>query len=407
MKYTIKNIQSFIRNEKMIFILVLICIITSSFIINFSYGLYQNYNVIKEEEASEFTEIPIIINDQNAITKAKIKECVFSISNTTNNAISLYCAFPIIEPFYTLQNDETHPCNRVIVNFTAENGCIKPSTRFAENMKQNGNLITGKYFSEEQEADGERVALVRLIENRSDLGITKLITTRVEGDAETIEIQGEEYEVDKRWVEIQGKEYEVIGYHTQLATPYFPFESLDESTLFQDMIGIVFKNSITLLEYNEIRQNFEYVFGDAITVPDMDIPESENYYLYNTIIIISILIAILAAINFAVLYKYILSKRTKALAIFRMCGCTKTRILTIFLSECMIITVPIFVLTVFVYDKFVLPKLGQHFEYMESAYSFKLYLLIFFIYILATVVVLLFMISGFLGKTIREAKGEK
>ncbi len=78
-----------------------------------------------------------------------------------------------------------------------------------------------------------------------------------------------------------------------------------------------------------------------------------------------------------------------------------------FLSECMIIAVPLFALTTLIYDKFVLPKLGQHFEYIESAYSPKLYLLIFGIYIAATFVVLLFMISGFLRKTIREAKEEK
>ena len=139
----------------------------------------------------------------------------------------------------------------------------------------------------------------------------------------------------------------------------------------------------------------------------MDIPESENYYLYNTIIIISILIAILAAVNFAVLYRYILSRRTKTLAVFRMCGCTKFTALRMFLSECMFITVPLFALTTIIYDKFMLPKLGQHFEYIESAYSFKLYLLIFGIYIAATFVVLTVMISRFLGKTIREAEEEK
>lgn len=50
MKYILKNIKLFIKNEKMVFLLVLLCVVTSSFIISFSYGLYQNYNVVKEEE---------------------------------------------------------------------------------------------------------------------------------------------------------------------------------------------------------------------------------------------------------------------------------------------------------------------------------------------------------------------
>ena len=78
-----------------------------------------------------------------------------------------------------------------------------------------------------------------------------------------------------------------------------------------------------------------------------------------------------------------------------------------FLSECMLIAIPLFAATTVIYDRIVLPKLGQHFEYIESAYSIKLYLLIFCIYIAATLIVLLFMISGFLRKTIREAKEEK
>ena len=393
MKYIVKNMHSFLKNEKMIFMLIILCVVTSSFIINFSYGLYQNYNVVKAEETSEFTEIPIIINNQEAITKAKVKECVFSISDKTNKAINMYLVFPIIEPFYSQQFHDTNPWNRINLYFTAENGIIKPSTRFEENLKKNGNLIDGEYFNEAQEANGERVAIVELENGELSFGCTKAITTRIDGD--------------KRWVEIQGKEYEVIGYHTQMATPYFPFESLDETTNFQELIDIVFKKPITISQYNEIKQNFELVFGDAVTVPDMDIPESENYYLYNTIIIISILIAVLAAINFAVLYKYILSKRTKMLAIFRICGCTKLKVLSMFLMECMIIAIPLFAATTFIYDKFVLSQLGKHFEYIEDAYSFNLYVLISGIYIIATILVLILMINGFLRKTIREAKEEK
>lgn len=394
MKYILKNIKSFVKLEKMIFLLILLCIVTSSFIINFSYGLYQNYNVIKKEKNSEFKELCITINDSDSVTKDKLKNCVFAISNKTNKSISMYLVFPIIEPFYGMQDDGW---NRVMIRFTAENGIIKPSTAFAQQIKDNGNMISGEYFTEKQEGNGDLVALVRPTVDPqfkdTMVDVTSDITTRIDGE--------------KRWVEIQNKEYEVIGYHKQLATPYFPFESLDDSTTFQDAIYLVFPKSITNSQYKEVKMNFEGMFGSAVTVPELDIPESENYYLYNTIILISIMIAILAAINFAVLYKYILSKRTKTLAVFRICGCTKSKALAMFLSECMIIAVPLFAVTTLIYDKFVLPKLGQHFEYIESAYSPKLYLLIFGIYIAATFVVLLFMISGFLRKNIREAKEEK
>lgn len=389
MKYIIKNIKSFIRTEKMIFLLVLLCIITSSFIINFSYGLYQNYHVIKEEESSELDEIIIIVNDSNLVTKDKIKECVFSIPDKTNEVIDMYLVYPKFEPFSNMLD-----WGPLMVRFRTEKGIIKPCEVFHNALVKNGNLKSGEYFSEDQEMNGELVAIARIInEDDLDFDCTNNIISRIEGD---------DY-----WIEIQGKEFKVIGWHSQLQTPYIPFESLEESTEFENVIWLTFTKPITRPQYNDVRESFENIFGSAITVPDLDIPESESYYLYNTIILISIIIAVLAAINFAVLYKYILSKRMKMLAVFRICGCTKSKALAMFLSECMIITVPLFAATTLIYDKFVLPKLGQHFEYIESAYSIKLYLLIFGIYIAATLVVLLFMINGFLKKTIREAKEEK
>lgn len=391
MKYALKNIKSFITSEKMIFILILVCVITSSFIINFSYGLYQNYHIVQEEELSGITEIDILINDSDSVTKDKIKNCVFSISDETNDALKMYLTFPIIDIFYEYQ--QAAMLNMVMCRFTVKDSTIRPSEYFAQTLKDNRNMISRRYFTESEEINGDLVALVADTSDYSSVDITNEIATRIEGD--------------QRWVEIQWKEYEVIGYHKQLGTPYFPFESLDEDTTFQYYIMLVFYDPLTSSQYTEVKNNFESTFGSAITVPNLEIPEPENYYLYNTIILISLLIAILAAINFAVLYKYILSKRTKTLAVFRICGCTKAKVLRMFLSECMIIAIPLFAATTLIYDKLVLPKLGQHFEYIESAYSIKLYLLIFGIYIAATLIVLMIMISSFLGKTIYESKGGK
>jgi hypothetical protein len=74
----------------------------------------------------------------------------------------------------------------------------------------------------------------------------------------------------------------------------------------------------------------------------------------------------------------------------------------------MLITVPIFILTGLCYDKLALPVLSKHFEYIESAYSLKMYLIIFAIYVTSSLVVLTLMIYfSYLRKTIREMWGEK
>lgn len=393
MKYIRKNIIFFLKNEKIIFLLVVLCIITSSFVINFSYGLFQNFNVAaEEEEKDDIAKIYIDINDSTQVTKNKMRDCVFSISGETNDAINMYLVYPLIRA----SSDETL-WDEMDCRFAIKNNHLYPCEIFYNNLKEYGNWKGGEYFSEQNEINGDLVAIADWVDDSDESGLkyseTHKITTKIENG--------------KRWISVQGKEYEVIGYHNWGTAPLLPFESLDDDTELEKSIFLTFDNPITRPQYNEVREAFERTFGDAVTVPDLDIPEAESYYLYNTIILISIMIAIFAAINFAVLYKYILSKRTKTLAVFRICGCTKLRALRMFLSECMMIAVPLFALTTLVYDKFVLPKLGQHFEYIESAYSLKLYLLIFGIYIAATFVVLLCMISRFLRKTIREAKEEK
>ena len=390
MKYILKNLVSFLKNEKMIFLLVILCIITSSFVINFSYGLYQNFNVVREEtENDELVEIIIEINDSKQVTKNKIKNCVFSISGKTNNAIDMYLVSPSIRASSNRDLWNTMNCR-----FAIRDNHLYPCEIFYSNLQEFGNWDTGEYFSVQNEVNGDLVAVAKKVDESSpNYCTTTLITTRTEKN--------------RRWIEIQGKEYEVIGYQKFEEAPYVPLESLDDNTEFEHLIIVHFEKPITRSQYNEVRERFEDSFGSAITVPDLDIPEVENYYLYNTIIIISILIALLAAINFSVLYKYILFKRMKKLAVFRICGCTKVKAFTILISECMLLMIPLFVATTIIYNRFVLPKLGEHFKYIESAYSMKLYLLIFIIYTFASVIVLSFMIRGFLSKSIREAKEEK
>ncbi len=188
-------------------------------------------------------------------------------------------------------------------------------------------------------------------------------------------------------------------------SPIIPFESLDNNTEFQNEIWIGFDKSIKRTQYDDIKSTFDSYFGDAITIPELDIPESENIYLYNTIIIISVLIAALAAINFAILYKYILEKREKYIAVFRICGCTKLNAAAIFLTECMIITIPVFIASTIIYDRMLLPLLGHYFIYMEQAYSFAVYAVICFIYIVTSIIVLIIMLALTLwGKTLTELK---
>lgn len=383
MKYIFKNIKSFIKTEKMIFILVIICVMASSFIINFSYGLYQNYNVVKENETSELYELEIPFNNDlngNYADKKTLRDTVLTFSNSLNENVYMY----LVKPYSDIITEDY---GSVQTRFIIKNGNFAPCELFKENLKKFGNFISGEYFSEEQEKNGEKVALVLQEKtNPNDDDITKKL------------------KINDETILFQDKEFKIVGVQA-LYGLIVPFESLNDNTPV-NLLYMGFTNPLTRSQYDEVKEKISMAFGDLAEIPELDIPEAENYYLYNTIIMISVLIAVLAAINFAVLYKYILSKRTKTLSVFRICGCTKFRALRMFLSECMLITIPVFALTALCYDRFVLPVLAKHFEYIRSAYSLTLYLIIFAIYVFSSLIVLGIMIYfGFLRKTIRETKG--
>lgn len=376
MKYVIKNLKISIKEEKTIFFLMIICVITSAFIINFSYGLYQNYNIIKNEAESGLYEIRIQMNntEDNYASSGEIKETLFSFSESLNDAIDMhYLSFESEDVRYDFFSD-------VEVRFRIDNGKILPCEIFRENLESQGILLSGRYFTDEQEMNGENVALI------SD-------------DRHNAVSCAEKLMIDEDTIFFMGKEYKIIG-KTKIFKVLVPFNTLDDDIPIKELI-FNFSDVMTRSQYNEIKEKIQKNFGEIADIPELDIPEAESYYYYNTIIIIAVLIAVFAAINFAFLYKYILSKRIKSLAVFRICGCTRGKALRIFLSECMVITIPCFIFATLLYALLLLPFFSEYFEDMSDAYSIKIYIILFAAYVISSLIVLTIMISfSFLKKEI-------
>ena len=48
--YVLKNIKTLIVNNRVIFILLVVCIAVSTLVLQFSYGIYQNYHSENRKE---------------------------------------------------------------------------------------------------------------------------------------------------------------------------------------------------------------------------------------------------------------------------------------------------------------------------------------------------------------------
>lgn len=382
MKYVIKNLRSFIRTEKMIFVLIIVCIFTSSFIINFSFGLYYNFQKTKEAELEELYEIEILFENSaaNYASKEKLRDMVLSFSDKVNDKTDMY----FVRSAYSDKRLPNGEDITVFMRFCVENNKITPCSLYSENMQKYGTLRSGKYFTAEQEAVGEKVALVF-----DDLDDDNSITRSLMKDDSTIIFQGEEFKI--------------IG--TQAIHPLIvPFESLKDDTAIESLF-FHFTEPVTRPMYTEIKDAVAKTFPDIAVVPDLELPDPDDTSVYNTMIVIAVFVVILASINFAVLYRYILSTRVKKLAIFRICGCTKLKAAIMLLTECMIIAIPSFLFAVLIYVEYALPLFGKHFEYITEAYSTKMYIQIFLLYMVVSLAVLSVMlrIEAF-GRSIRSAK---
>ena len=253
MKYIKKNLIIFIKNEKMIFFLMLLCIFTSSFIIDFSYGLYQNFHVIKAEEESELYEFEIPFNNDlngNYAAKEAVKSTLLTFSEKLNDSIDMYLVLPHLDEIPAEEYGNT------FIRFTIKNSAIAPCEMFKNNLKKYGAFIEGEYFSEAQEANGDNVVLAF----NGDISNKLLVKD------------------DK--ISLQGKLYDVIGIQ-KMHPIIVPFNSLNEDTPINTIL-FHFKKPVTRSQYNEIKEIFSNNFGEIASIPDLDIPESENYYLYNT-----------------------------------------------------------------------------------------------------------------------------
>ncbi len=87
MKTVLLNIKNFAKNECAIFAVIIICVVSSAFIINFSYGLYYNYTAQKNETELELKNLAPEPVQGAVITKGEFQRFAESLDEKTLNAM--------------------------------------------------------------------------------------------------------------------------------------------------------------------------------------------------------------------------------------------------------------------------------------------------------------------------------
>lgn len=374
----LKLIYHDFKSYRMISILIVLNIIISAFVICFSYGIYQNYNVkIKDGESSQ-RQLYISPTSSKSLAESSIttKMVIDTVKSLSDE---------------TLKNIEGFSCDAVIPTSTLEKNIFIFDFIYKDGKFHGLDDI----FTDEQYNSYENIVAINplLRDENADIGISVVgigdWNATCIGDAGDIDINGKNFKI-----------VDAVSEYDIMACPITSFYNNTPLRVQRDgwSLEINFKTDISRSQYDDIVSAVAANMGDNAEVPEMDISSATELFYYRTILMISVLISVLASINFAVLYRYVLQKRIKTLTIFRICGCTKMKIIFIYLFECMIVGLPLFALTMLCFDKLALPALSGTFEYIEFAYSPLLYLAIFGIYAVSSFVVLLIMISTYISR---------
>lgn len=374
MKYIFRNIAIFAKRETMIFTILIFCVLTSAFVMNFSYGLYINYNTAINESSEELKTIVPLVNENEILTKGEFRTFIESLDGEMQEKISLiFASSDLTEIGY----DDHYSFFPMRFNISENTYSVPDVIR--EKWTSSKMITSGEYISNEDEKAGSYSAIV-----------SQEICDKKEGDK----------------IDFLGNSYTVVGtYKGGSYTPIVPFLTVPDDIIIKEC-SFTFSNALTRPTYENLKSAAKKTLYNKLIFPDLLLPDDDSIALYRNIILISVLIAALSVMNFAMLYLFIIRKRKNTLAVMQLCGARKWQTVLIYLGECMIITIPAFGMGTLLFDILLKTCFIKHFLYIEEAFSLLVYIVIFGIYSVVMIVVLGCIISRSTHSDIKECLSE-
>ncbi len=377
---------------KMYLTLFLVSTILTALVTSFIFGVYQNYHtrVMQGEEQSYVISIEA---DKSVGIKTVHSEFYGQTEQDKENMSRYYTSISkgdVVEMFDNLPESVLESIDFVNTNIVADDNVYQLALyKFIFTPTKEGLVPYGTHadqFTDEQYLSGARVA-------RVDEGLYDEDASYSHGTMFWSNDGNRVMDPDEEYVEINGIEYEIIGMTKgsahQSGNIYIPFTALPDDTPLAGMEGTVsiyFKNTISYRDYKEISDYVEQnLFGKA-HVAEIDLSLSSDLYYYKTIVLITLAVAFLFAVNAMAIYSCIIKKNMRQIKIYRLCGCPRLKIVASLTAYLSILSVPLFIASLLVFDKLIYPAILDFFPYMTGCFNFTVYLLMFVMWYVVTTV---------------------
>jgi len=375
MKYILKNIHSFIKEECVVFLLFCFNIIVSVIVLHAAYGIYDSVNKSMLESEYGEAELWVDFDEDDYPQKAELMQALDSISVETRShfdyAVDGWFAEDIGKPEY----DQGY---RFSFNFRYSGENITCVEEVYRNLKESDLWVEGVYFTPQQYQNGEAVAIV---------GTPDFYLEELEGYPYLYSV------ATGGFITIHGKKYRCIGKQEYINTPSIPFTTAPDDFVIKWICFETPGRVMTRAEYIEITDAIRGQFPD-LAIPEYPVLDAEEGMIYRSILVICVLIAVISALVYAILYQYILDRRRRTLNIFRISGLTLQRAGRIYLGECLLLLALCYGIGLAVFRCFLFPQLSSIYYYMEEAFSGKTYLVLGGVYLLIVYTVLRIKLIG-------------
>lgn len=379
--YILKNLKSFAVKNTLVFVLFVVCLICDVLVILFSHGSFQNFKASISIEDSKknafmysfcFGEIIDTFTDEitgktysvstESITVSQLNGILSSLSKETKSSMpGMYFQITIengntpYAEFLEAQEDG----ELIIPSYQARLEYDENAGEYGlyNNYVKNVSLKAGRYFTQEEFTNGDKVAVLPNNAKLSVLGQT---------------------------VNILGEQYKVIGIlgENSMEEIQIPYKNIPENATVREIM-LLDDNALEAKSFSEFKNAFTENLPFAVNFPQIQALDLSTVKFYNSIMFLSVALSVASAVNLAMLFGYVVKSRSRQSGIFNLCGLTKNKIRRMYLVEILSVSTLIYVIFAFIYHKAVLPRLTRYFEFIEVAYNPKVYLTVFIIYIAA------------------------
>ncbi len=364
--FLFNNVKHSIIKQRLMTFLILVVQLFSVIVIILAYGIINHYNFKIDEKEST-----TLIYDFTGINyEGTTKEEIYRFVDKESVDEFLKEVLPYIEKkldYFFISG----PADGYMIECSSgyEKGIFKLSTQLDSRI----GVIEGEMLTDEQMNSSEKIMVAQ------------------------------QSAVDSNWcIQIDGETYQAVGLLSKMYADrsiFVPYKAIPENTKFY-FVSLLLTEPLFESEYNIIVSMVKDNFGDTLNIPEFEgiVNESSNR-VYKDIMFVTGFLILVCAVNYCIMYRYMLDKRRREFAISRICGCSKYKAGIVYMIELVGVSAVTLVVGLLMYHHFILPKAVEKFNYIGLFYGRNVYMTIAGVYMGILSVAYIVLIWRFIRKT--------